>query len=57
VLLVKQFPTYRGIKQSNKTVLGLLCPEEEGNTIFRNDGIYSPVEIASFPLRLKTLFQ
>jgi hypothetical protein len=47
VLLGKQFPICREIKQAYKTVLGLLGPEGEGNTVFRNVGINSPSEIAS----------
>jgi hypothetical protein len=36
VPLSKQYPICRGTKQSKKTVLGPLVPEDKGNTIFRN---------------------
>jgi len=47
VPLGKQHPICPGIKQSKKTVLGLLVAEDKGNMIFRNFGTYSMAKIAS----------
>jgi hypothetical protein len=47
VPLSEQHPICPGIKQSKKTVLGLLVPEDKGNIIFRNFGTYSLAKIAS----------